>query len=120
MIFRIEYIEFWSYNTKGELVRVLDDNGNELTLTHPWGTEIFNLCMTQNCDVMYITHLNGNYPEYQLKRTASNKFELNKTTYTIEIDKTFADIAKDRIKNPLRARVVKEEQMNLFMEGKSC
>lgn len=82
LIFRIEYIEFWSYNTKGELVRVLDDNGNELTLTHPWGTEIFNLCMTQNCDVMYITHLNGNYPEYQLKRTASNKFELNKTTYT--------------------------------------
>lgn len=38
----------------------------------------------------------------------------------IEIDKTFADIAKDRIKNPLMARVIREEQMNLFMEGKSC
>lgn len=38
----------------------------------------------------------------------------------IEIDKTFADIAKDRIKNPLKARVIREEQMNLFMEGKSC
>lgn len=82
LIFRIEYIEFWSYNTNGELVRVLNDEGYELTLTHPWGTEIFNLCLTQNCDVLYITHTNGNYPEYQLKRTASNKFVLEKTTYT--------------------------------------
>ena len=82
LIFRIEYIEFWSYNAQGELVRVLNDEGNELTLQHPWGTEIFNLCMTQNCDVMYITHKNGEYPEYQLKRTASNKFTLEKTTFT--------------------------------------
>lgn len=82
LIFRIQYIEFWSYNTQGELVRVLDDSGNDLTLQHPWGTEVFNLCMTQNCDVMYITHTGGNYPEYQLKRTASNKFTLEKTTFT--------------------------------------
>lgn len=82
LVFRIEYIEFWSYNSQGELVRVLDKDGNDLTLQHPWGTEIFNLCMTQNCDVMYITHKNGEYPEYQLKRTASNEFKLEKTTFT--------------------------------------
>ena len=82
LVFRVEYIEFWSYNEKNELVRVLDDEGQELTLVHPFGTEVFNLNMTQNCDVLYITHNDGNYPEYQLKRTASNKFELNKTTYT--------------------------------------
>ncbi len=82
LVFRVEYIEFWSYNENNELVRVLDDEGQELTLIHPFGTEVFNLNMTQNCDVLYITHNDGNYPEYQLKRTASNKFELNKTTYT--------------------------------------
>lgn len=82
LVFRVEYIEFWSYNEKNELVRVLDDEGQELTLIHPFGTEVFNLNMTQNCDVLYITHNDGNYPEYQLKRTASNKFELNKTTFT--------------------------------------
>lgn len=82
LVFRVEYIEFWSYNENNELVRVLDDEGQELTLVHPFGTEVFNLNMTQNCDVLYITHNDGNYPEYQLKRTASNKFELNKTTYT--------------------------------------
>lgn len=82
LVFRVEYIEFWSYNEKNELVRVLDHEGQELTLVHPFGTEVFNLNMTQNCDVLYITHNDGNYPEYQLKRTASNKFELNKTTYT--------------------------------------
>jgi hypothetical protein len=82
LVFRIQYIEFWTYNSSGELVRVLDDNGEEYTLIHPYGTEIFNLSMTQNCDVLYITHKNGHYPEYQLKRTASNNFELNVTTYT--------------------------------------
>lgn len=82
LVFRVEYIEFWSYNENNELVRVLDDEGGELTLTHPFGTEVFNLNMTQNCDVMYITHNDGNYPEYQLKRTASNKFVLNKTAFT--------------------------------------
>lgn len=82
LVFRIQYIEFWSYNENGELVRVLDDNQNELTLVHPYGTEIFNLCMTQNCDVLYITHKKGLYPEYQLKRTASNAFTLEVTTYT--------------------------------------
>lgn len=84
LIFNSEYIKFWSYNENNELVCVLDDAGDELTLTHPFGEEIFNLNMTQNCDVLYITHNNGNFPEYQLKRTASNKFELNKTTYTNE------------------------------------
>lgn len=84
LIFRVQYIEFFSYNAKGEFVRVLDDNGNELTLTHPWGTEIFNLNVSQNCDVMYIQHLKGHYPEYQLKRTAANKFELVKTVYKNE------------------------------------
>ena len=82
LVFRVQYIEFWSYNENGELVRVLDGNGNEYTLVHPYGTEVFNLCMTQNCDVLYITHRNGEFPEYQLKRTASNQFELNKTIYT--------------------------------------
>ena len=82
LVFRIEYIEFFSYTNLGEFVRVLNDSGKPLTLTHPWGSEIFNLCVSQNCDVMYIQHLNGKYPEYQLKRTASNKFELIKTKYT--------------------------------------
>lgn len=82
LVFRIQYIEFWSYNAKGELVRVLNDKGEELTLTHPYGTEVFNLNMTQNCDVLYINHNDGKYPEYQLKRTASNKFTLTKTAFT--------------------------------------
>ena len=82
LVFRIEYIEFFSYTANGEFVRVLDDDGNELTLIHPWGTEVFNLCVSQNCDVMYIQHKNGEYPEYQLKRTAANKFTLTKTTFT--------------------------------------
>ena len=82
LIFRIQYIEFWTYDENRELVQVLDDDGNELTLTHPYGTEVFNLCMTQNCDVLYITHIGGNYAEYQLKRTASNAFSLSKTSFT--------------------------------------
>lgn len=82
LVFRIEYIEFFSYNAQGELVQVLDDEGNELTLIHPWGTEVFNLNISQNCDVMYIQHLFGKYPEYQLKRTAANKFELVQTKFT--------------------------------------
>ena len=82
LVFRIEYIEFWTYNEKKELVRVLDNNGNELTLVHPYGTEIFNLSMTQNCDVLYITHTGGNYPEKQLKRTSANSFTLTDTNFT--------------------------------------
>lgn len=82
LIFRIEYIEFYSYSSSGEFVRVLDDNQNPLTLSHPWGREVYNLCVSQNCDVMYIQHLDGKYPEYQLKRKASNKFVLEKTIYT--------------------------------------
>lgn len=82
LVFRIEYIEFFSYSQNGEFVRVLDDDGNPLTLIHHWGSEVFNLCVSQNCDVMYIQHLDGKYPEYQLKRKAANKFELVKTLYT--------------------------------------
>lgn len=82
LVFRIQYIEFWSYNANNELVRVLNDNGQPYTLTHPYGTEVFNLNTTQNCDVLYINHNEGKYPEYQLKRTASNKFTLTKTTFT--------------------------------------
>lgn len=82
LVFRTQYIEFFSYNAKGEFVQVLDDSGKALTLTHPWGSEVFNLCVSQNCDVMYIQHLGGNYPEYQLKRTAANKFSLAKTSFT--------------------------------------
>lgn len=82
LVFRIEYIEFWSYNERNELVRVLNDKGEEFTLIHPYGTEVFNLSMTQNCDVLYINHTGGNYPEYQLKRTASNNFTLTITNYT--------------------------------------
>lgn len=82
LVFRTQYIEFWSYNANNQLVQVLDNNGRELTLVHPYGTEIFNLCMTQNSDVLYINHINGQYPEYKLKRTASNAFTLDKTTFT--------------------------------------
>nr|DAN07830.1 MAG TPA: stabilization protein [Caudoviricetes sp.] len=82
LVFRIQYIEFYSYNIDGELVQVLDDEGNSLQVTHPYGTEVFNLRTTQNSDVMYIFHCNSEYPEYQLKRTAANKFTLSKTTYT--------------------------------------
>lgn len=84
LIFNSEHIKFWSYNENFELVCVLDDSGEELKLAHPFGEEIFNLNMSQNCDVLYITHNNGKFPEYQLKRTASNKFTLEKTTYKNE------------------------------------
>lgn len=82
LVFKIEYIEFWSYNLNGEFVQVLNDDGTPLKVTHPYGTEVKNLCMAQNCDVMYITHLYGNYPEMQLKRKASNKFVLEETKFT--------------------------------------
>lgn len=82
LVFRIKYIEFWSYNIDGEFVQVLNDDGTPLQVTHPYGTEVKNLCMAQNCDVMYITHLYGNYPEMQLKRKASNKFVLEETKFT--------------------------------------
>lgn len=82
LIFRIEYIEFWTYNANGELVQVLNNNNEPFTLVHPWGTEVFNLNMTQNCDVLYINHNDGHYAEYQLKRTSANSFTLSKTTYT--------------------------------------
>ncbi|MDY6358442.1 MAG: hypothetical protein SPL73_05725 [Cyanobacteriota bacterium] len=82
LVFTRSEIKFWSYNANNELVRVLDDKGNPYTLNHPYGNEIFNLNMTQNCDVLYINHNNGKFPEYQLKRTASNKFALEKTVFT--------------------------------------
>lgn len=82
LVFRIEYIEFWSYNLNGEFVQVLNNDGTPLKVTHPYGTEVKNLCMAQNCDVMYITHLYGNYPEMQLKRKASNNFVLEETKFT--------------------------------------
>ncbi len=82
LVFRIQHIEFYSYNSDGELVQVLDDDGNPLHVTHPYGTEIFNLRVTQNADVMYIFHCNSEFAEHQLKRTAANKFTLSKTTYT--------------------------------------
>lgn len=82
LVFRTQYIEFWSYNVNGEFVRVLDNNNEPYTLVHPYGTEVFNLCMTQNCDVLYITHKDGQFPEKQLKRTASNTFTLTDTTFT--------------------------------------
>lgn len=82
LVFKITHIEFWSYNLNGEFVQVLNDDGTPLKVTHPYGTEVKNLCMAQNCDVMYITHLYGNYPEMQLKRKASNKFVLEETVYT--------------------------------------
>ncbi len=82
LVFRIKYIEFWSYNIDGEFVQVLNNDGTPLQVTHPYGTEVKNLCMAQNCDVMYITHLYGNYPEMQLKRKASNNFVLEETKFT--------------------------------------
>lgn len=82
LVFRIEYIEFYSYNSDGELVQVLNDNGEPLHVIHPYGTEVFNLRTTQNSDVMYIFHCNAEFPEYKLKRTAANAFTLEKTTYT--------------------------------------
>ena len=65
LVFRIQYIEFYSYNSDGELVQVLDDDGNPLHVTHPYGTEIFNLRVTQNADVMYIFHCNSEFAEHQ-------------------------------------------------------
>lgn len=82
LVFDTEKISFWSYNINGDFVQVLNGNDEAFTLTHPYGTEIFNLNMTQNCDVLYINHNDGNFAEYQLKRTASNNFTLTKTTYT--------------------------------------
>lgn len=82
LVFDTEKISFWSYNINGDFVQVLNGNDEPFTLTHPYGTEIFNLNMTQNCDVLYINHNDGNFAEYQLKRTASNNFTLTKTTYT--------------------------------------
>jgi hypothetical protein len=82
LVFRVQYIEFWSYNENGEFVQVLDNNAEPLKVTHPYGTEVFNLNMTQNCDVLYINHNDGHYAEQQLKRTASNVFTLTPTTYT--------------------------------------
>lgn len=82
LVFRIEYIEFYSYNSDGELVQVLNDSGEPLHVIHPYGTEVFNLRTTQNSDVMYIFHCNAEFPEYKLKRTAANAFTLEKTTYT--------------------------------------
>lgn len=96
LVFRIEYIEFWSYNNKKELVRVLDNNNNPLTLVHPYGTEVFNLSMTQNCDVLYITHTGGNYPEKQLKRTSANTFTLTDTNFT---NTGTASLSKDSATN---------------------
>ena len=82
LVFRIEYVEFYSYNSDGELVQVLNDSGEPLHVIHPYGTEVFNLRTTQNADVMYIFHCNTEFPEYKLKRTAANAFTLEKTTYT--------------------------------------
>lgn len=82
LVFRIQYIEFWSYNINGEFVQVLNDDGTPLQVVHPYGTEVKNLCVAQNCDVMYITHLYAKFSEMQLKRKASNKFVLEKTEYT--------------------------------------
>ena len=82
LVFTTSNIEFWSYNQSGELVRVIDNNNQALTISHPYGDEIFNLSMTQNCDILYITHKRGEFAEYQLKRTASNAFTLSKTAFT--------------------------------------
>ena len=81
LVFKIMHIEFWTYDIDGNFVQVLDDDGDILKVEHPYGTEVKNLCLAQNCDVMYITHLYGNYAERQLKRTAANKFELKETTF---------------------------------------
>lgn len=82
LVFKITHIEFWTYDIDGNFVQVLDDEGDILKVVHPYGTEVKNLCIAQNCDVAYITHLYGNYSERQLKRKAANKFELVETTYT--------------------------------------
>jgi len=95
LVFEIEYIKFWSYNNKGELVQVIGDNNEPLKLAHPYGTEVFNLNMTQNCDVLYINHNEGHYAEYQLTRTASNSFTLEKTTYTNTGDASLSSTSED-------------------------
>lgn len=81
LVFRPEHIEFWSYNIDGEFVQVLDDEGNPLKVIHPYGSEAKNLCLAQNCDVLYMTHLDSKFPEKQLKRTDSNKFTLSDTVF---------------------------------------
>jgi len=82
LIMNITHIEFWSYLEDGTFVQVLDGSNNPLKVTHPWGTEIFNLDYAQNGDVMYFTHNKGSYPEHKLTRTAANAFNLAAATYT--------------------------------------
>lgn len=82
LVFDTQKISFYTYDENNNFVKVLDNYGNVFTLSHPYGNEIFNLNMTQNCDVIYICHDKGQFPEYQLKRTASNNFTLTKTTFT--------------------------------------
>lgn len=68
LIFNDDYIYFWTYDVDGNFVKVLDDEGEVYKLAHPFGNEVANLCLAQNCDVLYITHLNGQIAEHQLKR----------------------------------------------------
>jgi len=82
LVFTTENIDFYSYNASGQFVRVLDSDAEPLSVSHSWGSDVFNLSITQNCDVLYIDHNSGQYPEYKLTRTASNAFTLSTTTYT--------------------------------------
>lgn len=81
LVFDTEKIQFYSYDTDGNFSKVIKDDV-DVSVAHPYGDEIYNLHITQNCDVLYITHVYKKFPEYQLKRRDANVFELVKTNYT--------------------------------------
>lgn len=98
LVFDKKYISFYSYlqqDSKYEFAKVIDNVGNIVQVEHPFGDEIFNLHITQNCDVAYINHIGAKFPEYKLKRTASNQFVLEKTKYTNTGDATLSDVSAE-------------------------
>jgi len=82
LVFTPLVIKFYSYDSTGEFIQVLNPSNTPLEVAHNWGTEVFNLDMDQNGDVLYITHKKSKYLEYKLTRTASNAFNLAATVYT--------------------------------------
>ena len=83
LVFDETNIEFWSYDSSGDLVKV-QSGGSDLQEPHPYGDDRFDLVTAQKGDVMYIVHNGGDYEERKLTRTAANAFSLS--TYTITGD----------------------------------
>lgn len=91
LAFTTEVIKFYSYNENNEFVRVIDDNGDDLEVPHPYGDEIFNLHTTQNSDVLYINHIGRQFAEMKLIRKSANNFVLEKTRFTNSSGTTLSD-----------------------------